>query len=196
MIRIPTGNEKLDAELGGGLPLGSIVEVFGPPDCGKTQFATDLIRQSESDMPKLFIDTDFKSYSAPIHDGRIMLCQPETAERALSIVERLIPQTDIIIIDTVAALVMSAESDGETHGRQASMARASLLAAFLRRNKHRLVANLCILLLLNHEYEGHDTPGGKAVHEESDIRIRLNGPPHYPHYTATVIKNIFAKSKP
>ncbi len=118
---IPTGSLSLDLALGGGLPKGRVVEIYGPESSGKTTLTLHAIAEvQKSGGVAAFIDAEHAldpSYAKRIgvDVDNLLLSQPDNGEQALEIVETLVRSNavDIIVIDSVAALVPKAEIEGE-----------------------------------------------------------------------------------
>jgi recombination protein RecA len=130
---IPTGSVSLDAALGiGGIPRGRITEVFGPEASGKTTLALHIIAESQKiGGLAAFIDAEHAldpTYAKKlgVDTVNLLVSQPDSGEQALEIVETLVRSgaVDVIVIDSVAALVPRAEIEGEmgdAHGLQARL---------------------------------------------------------------------------
>ena len=118
---IPTGSLSLDLALGGGLPKGRVIEIYGPESSGKTTLTLHAIAEvQKSGGTAAFIDAEHAldpSYAKRIgvDVDNLLLSQPDNGEQALEIVETLVRSNavDIIVIDSVAALVPKAEIEGE-----------------------------------------------------------------------------------
>src|SRR5262249_5854662 len=119
---IPTGALTLDIALGvGGIPRGRIVEVYGPESSGKTTLTLHIIAEAQrAGGVAAFIDAEHAmdpQYAARIgvRTDELLISQPDTGEQALEIVEVLVRSgaIDVIVVDSVAALVPKAEIDGE-----------------------------------------------------------------------------------
>ena len=119
---IPTGSLSLDIALGvGGLPMGRIVEIYGPESSGKTTLTLELIAQAQKKGKVCaFIDAEHaldpiyaKKLGVKVED--VFISQPDTGEQALEICETLVRSggIDVVIIDSVAALVPKAEIEGD-----------------------------------------------------------------------------------
>src|ERR1019366_1007473 len=119
---IPTGGLTLDIALGvGGIPRGRVVEIYGPESSGKTTLSLHIIAEAQRrGGVAAFIDAEHAldpPYAARIgvRTEELLISQPDTGEQALEIVEVLVRSgaVDVIVIDSVAALVPKAEIDGE-----------------------------------------------------------------------------------
>ena len=124
---IPTGAMTLDLALGGGLPKGRIIEIYGPESSGKTTLALHAIAEAQKQGGvAAFVDAEHAL--DPVYAGALgvniddlLVSQPDTGEAALEIVDQLVRSSaiDLVVIDSVAALVPRAEIEGEmgdSHG--------------------------------------------------------------------------------
>jgi recombination protein RecA len=186
---IPTGALAVDLALGiGGLPRGRVVEIFGPESSGKTTLMLHVIANAQkSGGLAAFIDAEHaldpayaKKLGVNLDD--LLVSQPDSGEEALSICETLARSNalDVIVIDSVAALVPKAELEGEmgmaTMGMQARLMSQALrkLTAILNKSK-----TTCIFTNQLREKVGvmfgnpETTPGGKALKFYASIRIDI-----------------------
>src|SRR5213082_4039843 len=186
---IPTGNILIDRALGvGGFPRGRVVEVFGPESSGKTTLALTVIAQAQKrDGLAAFIDVEHaldpgyaKRLGVNLDD--LLVSQPSSGEEALTICETLARSNalDVIVIDSVAALVPKAELEGEmgmaTMGMQARLMSQALrkLTAILAKAK-----TTCVFTNQMREKVGvmfgnpETTPGGKALKFYASIRMDI-----------------------
>ena len=138
---IPTGSLALDWALGvGGVPRGRVIEIFGPESSGKTTLALHIVAEAQKlGGAAAFIDAEHAIdvvYSAKlgVDIDNLLVSQPDTGEQALDIVEMLIRSNalDVIVIDSVAALVPKAEIDGEMGDTQVGL-QARLMSKALRK---------------------------------------------------------------
>ncbi|MBI3988689.1 MAG: DNA recombination/repair protein RecA, partial [candidate division NC10 bacterium] len=147
---IPTGSLELDAALGvGGVPRGRVVEIFGPEMSGKTTLALHVICEAQKrGGAAAFIDAEHAldpryAQALGVNLDDLLISQPDTGEQALEIVETLVRSgaLDVVVIDSVAALVPRAEIEGEmgepTMGLQARLMSQALrkLTAAINRSK-------------------------------------------------------------
>src|SRR6266545_3735556 len=118
---IPTGSLSLDLALGGGIPKGRIIEIYGPESSGKTTLALHVLAEAQR-RGGLAAFVDAEHALDPEYAGRIgiklddlLISQPDTGEQALEITETLVRSNavDVVIVDSVAALVPRAEIEGE-----------------------------------------------------------------------------------
>lgn len=186
---VPTGNILIDRALGiGGFPRGRIVEVYGPESSGKTTLALTVVAQAQKRGGlAAFIDVEHALDPAyakrlGVKVDELLVSQPSSGEEALRICETLVRSNalDVIIIDSVAALVTRAELEGEigdtTVGAQARLMSAALrkLTGLISRAK-----TCCIFTNQIREKIGvmfgnpETTPGGKALKFYSSVRIDI-----------------------
>jgi recombination protein RecA len=138
---IPTGSLSLDHALGiGGVPRGRVIEIFGPESSGKTTLAMHIVAEAQKmGGAAAFIDAEHAvdvDYAAKlgVNIDSLLISQPDTGEQALDIAEMLVRSgaLDVIVIDSVAALVPRAEIDGEMGDQQVGM-QARLMSKALRK---------------------------------------------------------------
>ena len=185
----PTGSLALDAALGvGGIPRGRVVEIFGPESSGKTTLATHCMAEAQ----KLggvcaFIDAEHAfdpSYAEQLGvdiDG-LLMSQPDTGEQALSICEMLVRSgaLDLIIVDSVAALVPRAEIEGEMGDSHMGL-QARLMSQALRKLTGIISRSNTTVIFINQLREKigvmfgspETTPGGRALKFYSSIRLDI-----------------------
>ena len=184
---IPTGCLTLDEALGvGGIPRGRIVEIFGPESSGKTTVALHIVAQAQK-MGGIaaFVDAEHaldpvyaKNLGVNIDD--LYVSQPDTGEQALEIVEALVRSgaLDVIVIDSVAALVPKAEIDGEMGDSFVGL-QARLMSQALRKLAGIINKTGCVAVFINQLREkvgivyGNPevTTGGRALKYYSSVRI-------------------------
>lgn len=184
---IPTGALGLDIALGvGGVPRGRIVEIFGPESSGKTTVALHIIAEAQkAGGEAAFIDAEHAldpiyARNLGVNINNLIVSQPDTGEQALEIAETLVRSgaIDVIVIDSVAALVPKAEIDGEMGDAHVGL-QARLMSQALRKlsgviNKSRTTA---IFINQLREKVGvmfgnpETTPGGRALKFYSSVRL-------------------------
>jgi len=186
---IPTGALALDLALGiGGLPRGRVVEIFGPESSGKSTLAMHVVAEAQRNGGICaYIDAEHAMdpvYAAAIgvNVDDLYISQPDTGEQALEIADMLIRSgaLDVIVIDSVAALVPRAEIEGEmgdTHvGLQARLMSQALRKLTGNLNKSRTV---CVFINQLREKIGvmfgspETTPGGRALKFYSSVRLDI-----------------------
>ena len=186
---IPTGSIALDAALGiGGVPRGRIIEIYGPESSGKTTLSLEILAEAQAlGGVVAFIDAEHAldpSYAARIgvDIDEVLISQPDTGEQALEICDMLVRSgaIDVVVIDSVAALVPRAEIEGEigdtTVGLQARLMSQALrkLAGSLAKSK-----TTCIFINQLREKIGvmfgnpETTPGGRALKFFSSVRMEI-----------------------
>ncbi|KAI9112592.1 hypothetical protein K1719_016515 [Acacia pycnantha] len=165
---VSTGSFALDMALGvGGLPKGRVVEVFGPEASGKTTLALHVIAEAQKQGGYCaFIDAEHSldkklAGAIGVNTQKLLLAQPECGELALSLVDTLIQSEslDVIVVDSVAALVPKGELDGEMGDAHMAM-QARLMSQALRKFCHSLSKSNCILIFTNQVRSKLSTFGG------------------------------------
>lgn len=184
---IPTGSLALDLALGvGGLPSGRIVEIFGPESSGKTTVALHVIAEAQSRGGiAAFIDAEHAldpNYARRlgVDVDNLLVSQPDTGEQALEIAEALVRSgaVDVIVVDSVAALVPRAEIEGEMGDAHVGL-QARLMSQALRKLTGVVSKSQTIMIFINQLREKvgimfgspEVTPGGRALKFYSSIRI-------------------------
>ena len=186
---IPTGSVALDVALGiGGVPRGRIIEIYGPESSGKTTLSLEILAEAQAMGGVVaFIDAEHAldpGYAARIgvDIDEVLISQPDTGEQALEICDMLVRSgaIDVVVIDSVAALVPRAEIEGEigdtTVGLQARLMSQALrkLAGSLSKSK-----TTCIFINQLREKIGvmfgnpETTPGGRALKFFSSVRMDI-----------------------
>ena len=183
---ISTGALSLDLALGGkGLPRGRIVELFGPESSGKTTIALQTIANAQKTGVAAFIDAEHaldpswcKKLGVDIES--LLVSQPGSAEEALQIAEMLVMSNavDIVVIDSVAALVPKAEIEGEIGDSHVGL-QARLMSQALRKLTGGVSRSKCVLVFINQIREKigvmfgspETTPGGRALKFYSSCRV-------------------------
>ena len=185
----PSGSLALDAALGvGGYPRGRIIEVYGPESSGKTTVALHAIAEVQAKGGQAaFIDAEHAldpAYARKlgVNIDELLLSQPDTGEQALEIAEALVRSgaVDIIVIDSVAALVPKAEIEGEMGDSHMGL-QARLMSQALRKLSGAINNTKTIAIFINQVREKigvmfgnpETTPGGRALKFYSTIRIEV-----------------------
>ncbi|HXK32197.1 MAG TPA: recombinase RecA [Candidatus Paceibacterota bacterium] len=186
---VPTGSLSLDLALGvGGVPRGRVVEIFGPESSGKTTLALHILAEAQKKGGVgAFIDAEHAldpDYSKRIgvNIDDLLISQPDSGEQALQIVESLIKsgEIDVIVVDSVAALVPRAEIAGEMGEFQIGL-QARLMSQALRKLSGILAKTKTVLIFLNQTRmkigimfgNPETTPGGLALKFYASARIDL-----------------------
>jgi recombination protein RecA len=186
---IPTGSISLDMALGvGGIPRGRVTEIFGPESSGKSTLSFHIIAQAQVlGGIAAYIDVEHTfdpSYAAHcgVNVEDLLMSQPDTAEQALEITEALVRSgaVDVIIVDTVAALVPRAEIEGDMGDAQVGL-QARLMSQALRKLTAAISKSHAATIFINQLREkvgvffGNPevTPGGRALKFYSSVRIDL-----------------------
>src|SRR5260221_10640540 len=186
---IPTGNILIDRALGvGGFPRGRVVEIFGPESSGKTTLALTVIAQAQKrDGLAAFIDVEHAldpSYAKRlgVNLDDLLVSQPSSGEEALRICETLVRSNalDVIVLDSVAALVTKQELEGEI-GDSTVGAQARLMSAAMRKLTALISKARTICAFTNQIREKisvkignpETTPGGKALKFYASMRVDI-----------------------
>lgn len=186
---IPTGSLSLDIALGvGGVPRGRVIEMFGPESSGKTTVALHMIAEAQKrGGVGAFIDAENAldpQYSSAlgVNIDELLISQPDTGEQALEITELLVRSAavDIIVIDSVAALVPKAEVEGDIGDSHVGL-QARLMSQALRKLSSAISRSNTVTIFINQLREkigvmfGNPevTPGGRALKFYSTVRIDL-----------------------
>ncbi|MFD1774453.1 recombinase RecA [Paenibacillus rhizophilus] len=184
---VPSGSLALDIALGiGGLPKGRIIEVYGPESSGKTTVALHAIAEvQKAGGQAAFIDAEHAldpSYASKlgVNIDELLLSQPDTGEQALEIAEALVRSgaVDIIVVDSVAALVPKAEIEGEMGDSHVGL-QARLMSQALRKLSGSINKSKTIAIFINQLREKigvmfgnpETTPGGRALKFYSTVRL-------------------------
>ena len=186
---IPSGSISLDKALGvGGYPKGRIIEIFGPESSGKTTFALHAIANSQKEGGyAAFIDAEHaldpvyaKNLGVDIEN--LILSQPDSGEQALEIAEALIKSgsVDIIVIDSVAALVPEAELNGEMGDNHVGL-HARLMSQAMRKMAGLISKTNCVAIFINQIREKvgvmfgnpETTTGGRALKFFASVRLDI-----------------------
>src|SRR5438876_1174728 len=186
---IPTGSLSLDAALGvGGMPRGRVVEIFGPESSGKTTLALHVIAEAQRrGGMAAFIDAEHAldaTYAGKlgVDTDNLLVSQPDSGEQALEIAEVLIRSgaVDVLVVDSVAALVPRAELEGEMGDAQMGL-QARLMSQALRKLTSIVAKSKTCLIFINQLREKigvmfgnpETTTGGRALKFYSSIRVDI-----------------------
>ncbi|GBD12518.1 Protein RecA [bacterium HR24] len=186
---IPTGSLALDLALGvGGIPRGRVTEIFGPEMAGKSTLAMSIIAQAQKmGGVAAYIDVEHAldpTFAAAmgIDVGDLLVSQPDTGEQALEIAEALVRSNavDVVVIDSVAALVPRAELEGDM-GESLPGMQARLMSQALRKLTATISRTRTAVVFINQLREKigivfgspEVTPGGRALKFYSSVRIDL-----------------------
>lgn len=184
---IPTGVLSVDAALGvGGFPRGRVVEVFGPESGGKTTITLQVIAQAQAAGGKAaFIDAEHAldpvyARKLGVDTDKLLISQPDYGEQALEVAEALIRSgaVDVLVVDSVAALVPKAELDGEMGDSQMGL-QARLMSQAMRKLTGTVSKTKTCLIFINQIREKigvmfgnpETTTGGRALKFYSSVRI-------------------------
>jgi recombination protein RecA len=187
---IPTGSLSLDLALGGGLPQGRIIEIYGPESSGKTTLALHAVAEIQrSGGVAAFVDAEHAL--DPEYAGRIgvnldtlLISQPDTGEQALEITETLVRSSavDLIVIDSVAALVPRAEIEGDMGDAHVGL-QARLMSQALRKLTGVISKSKTTVIFLNQLRlkigvmfgNPETTAGGQALKYYASVRMDIRG---------------------
>ena len=184
---VPTGSLALDAALGvGGVPKGRIIEIYGPESSGKTTLALHVLAQAQKAGGEVaFIDAEHAldigyAHALGVNVEDMLVSQPDTGEQALEITEALVRSgaIDVIVVDSVAALVPRAEIEGEMGDSFVGL-HARLMSQALRKLAGAINKTNCIVIFINQLREkvgvmyGNPevTTGGRALKFYASVRI-------------------------
>ena len=210
---IHTGSISLDFALGiGGIPRGRIVEIFGPESSGKTTLTLSVIAETQAtggiaafiDAEHAFDPTYAKKIGVNLEE--LLISQPDTGEQALEIVEMLVRSNsvDVIVVDSVAALVPKAEIEGEMGAAHVGL-QARLMSQALRKLTGAISRSKTALIFINQLREKigimfgnpETTPGGRALKFYTSVRLDIRRLEHIKrgeesvgsHVRVRVVKN-------
>jgi recombination protein RecA len=186
---IPTGSISIDYALGiGGVPRGRVVEVFGPESSGKTTLALQVIAQAQArGGMAAFVDAEHAldakyAQKLGVDLDNLLVSQPDNGEQALEIVEVLVRSggVDVVVVDSVAALVPRAEIDGEMGEAQMGL-QARLMSQALRKLTGIVSKSKTCLIFINQLREKigvmfgnpETTTGGRALKFYASVRIDI-----------------------
>lgn len=213
---ISTGSVSLDVALGiGGVPRGRIIEVYGPESSGKTTIALHIIASAQRDGGEAaFIDAEHAldpvyAKALGVDTDSLLVSQPDTGEQALEIAEALVRSgaIDVLVVDSVAALVPKAEIEGEMGDSFVGL-QARLMSQALRKLAGAISKSNCVVVFINQLREKigvmygnpETTTGGRALKFYSSVRIEIRRIEHIKNGTtllgsrtrAKVVKNKIA----
>ena len=186
---IPTGSLSLDIALGiGGLPRGRIIEIYGPESSGKTTLALSVVAEAQKlGGEAAFIDAEHAL--DPVHAKKLgvdidnlIVSQPDTGEQALEITESLVRSgaIDVVVVDSVAALVPKAEIDGDMGDSHMGL-QARLMSQALRKLAGAINKSKTVLIFINQLREKigvmfgnpETTTGGRALKFYASVRLDI-----------------------
>lgn len=187
---IPTGSLSLDLALGGGLPQGRIIEIYGPESSGKTTLALHAVAEVQKNGgTAAFIDAEHAldpEYAARIgiNLDTLLISQPDTGEQALEIVETLVRSSavDIVVVDSVAALVPRAEIEGDMGDAHVGL-QARLMSQALRKLTGVISKSQTTVVFINQLRikigvmfgNPETTAGGQALKYYASVRMDIRG---------------------
>src|SRR5919204_2371636 len=186
---IPSGSLSLDIALGiGGIPRGRIVEVFGPEGSGKTTVCLHVIAEAQRRGGiAVFIDAEHAldpvySKTLGVNVDELLVSQPDNGEQALEIADMMVRSgaVDLVVVDSVAALVPKAEIEGEMGDSHVGL-QARLMSQALRKLGANVSKANCVCIFINQIREKigvmfgnpETTPGGRALKFWSSVRLEV-----------------------
>lgn len=186
---IPTGSISLDKALGvGGLPVGRVVEIYGPESGGKTTLSLGVIAESQKMGKKsIFIDMEH-AFDPVLAEGvgvdlsKVSIIQPNCGEQAFDLIESFSRSKDVnlIVVDSVASLVPKVELEGRMEDQQMGL-QARMMGKGLRKISAIAAKSKITIIFINQMREkigvmfgsNETTPGGKALKFYSSVRIKI-----------------------
>lgn len=185
---IPTGSISLDIALGGGVPKGRIIEIYGPESSGKTTLSYHVIAESQKNGGMAaFIDAEHAldpeyAKNIGVDIDKLLISQPDTGEQALEIAETLVRSNaiDVLVIDSVAALVPRAEIEGEMGDSHMGL-QARLMSQALRKLTGAISKSQTTVIFINQIRmkigvmfgNPETTAGGQALKFYSSVRMDI-----------------------
>lgn len=185
---IPTGALTLDLALGGGLPKGRIIEIYGPESSGKTTVALHALAEvQKSGGVAAFVDAEHAldpvyAKALGVNIDELLVSQPDTGEMGLEVVDQLVRSSaiDVVVVDSVAALVPRAEIEGEMGDAHVGL-QARLMSQALRKITGSIGKSQCTVIFLNQlrqkigvSYGNPETTtGGNALKFYASVRLDI-----------------------
>lgn len=186
---ISTGSLNLDIALGiGGMPRGRIVEIYGPESSGKTTLTLEVVAQAQkSGMTAAFVDAEHAldpnyAEALGVDVDELLVSQPDTGEQALEITDMLVRSgaVDVVVIDSVAALVPKAEIEGEMGDSHVGL-QARLMSQALRKLTANIKRSNCLVIFINqirHKIgvlfgSPETTTGGNSLKFYASVRLDI-----------------------
>ncbi|MDD5145544.1 MAG: recombinase RecA [Candidatus Pacebacteria bacterium] len=206
---VPTGSISMDLALGvGGVPRGRVIEIFGPESSGKTTLALHILSEAQKKGGVgAFVDAEHAldpEYAKRIgvNVDELLISQPDSGEQALQIVETLVNsgEVDVIVVDSVAALVPQKEIEGEMGEFQIGL-QARLMSQALRKLSGIVAKTKTIVIFLNQTRmkigimfgNPETTPGGLALKFYASVRIDLRRTAQIKHGDEIIGNRVRAK---
>ncbi len=206
---ISTGSVALDVALGiGGVPRGRIIEIYGPESSGKTTIALHVVASAQKmGGEAAFIDAEHAldpvyAKALGVDTDSLLVSQPDTGEQALEIAEALVRSgaIDVLVVDSVAALVPKAEIEGEMGDSFVGL-QARLMSQALRKLAGAISKSNCVVIFINQLREKigvmygnpETTTGGRALKFYSSVRIEIRRTEHLKNGTTLIGSRTRAK---
>ena len=185
---IPSGSVSLDLALGGGVPKGRIIEIFGPESSGKTTLSLHVVAEVQrAGGTAAYVDAEHAldpvyAKKIGVNTDNLLLSQPDSGEQALEVVETLVRSNavDIIVVDSVAALVPQAEIEGDMGDAHMGL-QARLMSQALRKLTGVISKTKCTVIFVNQLMmkigvmfgNPETTTGGQALKFYSSVRMDI-----------------------
>jgi recombination protein RecA len=185
---IPTGSLSLDLALGGGIPKGRIIEIYGPESSGKTTICLHAVAEvQKSGGTAAYVDAEHAldpvyAKKIGVDTNNLLLSQPDSGEQALEVVEALVRSNavDVIVVDSVAALVPQAEIEGDMGDAHMGL-QARLMSQALRKLTGVISRTKCTVIFVNQLRmkigvmfgNPETTTGGQALKFYSSVRMDI-----------------------
>ena len=185
---IPSGSVSLDLALGGGVPKGRIIEIFGPESSGKTTLSLHVVAEVQrAGGTAAYVDAEHAldpvyAKKIGVNTDNLLLSQPDSGEQALEVVETLVRSNavDIIVVDSVAALVPQAEIEGDMGDAHMGL-QARLMSQALRKLTGVISKTKCTVIFVNQLRmkigvmfgNPETTTGGQALKFYSSVRMDI-----------------------
>ncbi|MGB3201655.1 MAG: recombinase RecA, partial [Nodosilinea sp.] len=185
---IPTGALTLDLALGGGLPKGRVIEIYGPESSGKTTVALHAVAEIQrAGGVAAFVDAEHAldpiyAKALGVNIDELLVSQPDTGEMGLEVVDQLVRSAavDVVVVDSVAALVPRAEIEGEMGDAHVGL-QARLMSQALRKITGSIGKSQCTVIFLNQlrqkigiSYGNPEvTTGGNALKFYASVRLDI-----------------------
>lgn len=208
MPRFHTGSWKLDSMLGGGWPWGRLIELFGPASSGKTTLALHAVKEAQNEGhvcgyvdAEHSVDPLYAFEGIDVDKEALLFQQPKSGEQALKAAETMVDEgVDLVVVDSVAALVPQAELDGEIGDSHVGLL-ARLMSQTMRRLAGKVKDEDATVIFINQirmkigvQFGNPETtPGGKALKFYSSIRLRVSPSKHKKDGGETVGNKINAR---
>jgi recombination protein RecA len=205
--RFHSGSYKLNHILGGGWPWGRLIELYGTQSSGKTSIAVHAVKEAQKAGKVCgYVDAEHSLDPTYAFGGigadrkALLFQQPQSGEQALQCVEQMVEEgVDLVVLDSVAALVPQAELDGDIGDDHVGLL-ARLMSQTLRRLAPKVLEEDATVIFINQVrskigdmFQDETTPGGRALKFYSSIRLRLSPSSHEKEGGETVGNQVYAR---